>query len=48
MRIKTLLVEDNPADARLIGEMLKEGGGRQVVLKHTGRLGHGVGETRGG
>lgn len=38
MRIETLLVEDNPADARMIRELLRDGGGDQIVLTHTDRL----------
>ena len=38
MPIKTLLVEDSPADARLIQELLRQAGGRQVLLKHVDRM----------
>lgn len=38
MSIKTLLVEDSPTDVRIIRELLKQAGGRQVVLKLAGRL----------
>ena len=35
MPINVLLVEDSPADARLIHELLREAGGRQVAIEHT-------------
>lgn len=39
MLIKTLLVEDSPSDARMIQELLKQAGGREIATKHAGRLG---------
>jgi len=38
MPIKTLLVEDNPADARMIAELLVQEGGRHVVWRYASRL----------
>jgi two-component sensor histidine kinase/CheY-like chemotaxis protein len=38
MPINVLLVEDNPADVRLIAEMLRQGGGKEVTFKHAGSL----------
>jgi len=37
-RLKVLLVEDNPADARLVEELLKEESSAQISLVHAGRL----------
>lgn len=39
MLIKTLLVEDSPSDARVIQELLKQSGGREIAVKHAARLG---------
>ncbi len=39
MPIKALLVEDSPSDARLIQELLRQAGGRQILLNHTDRIG---------
>jgi PAS domain S-box-containing protein len=36
--LRVLLVEDNPADARLVEEMLKETGPTPISLVHAGRL----------
>ncbi len=36
--LTVLLVEDNPGDARLIAEMLREGGGDRYRLEHVDRL----------
>jgi PleD family two-component response regulator len=41
-KIHVLLVEDNPADARLVEEMLKEGGADDFVLKHVESLQDGL------
>lgn len=38
MAIKALLVEDSPADARIIQELLRQAGGRQVLLKRADRI----------
>ena len=38
MPIKTLLVEDSPADARLVQELLRQTGGRQIVLQYADRV----------
>jgi two-component sensor histidine kinase/FixJ family two-component response regulator len=38
MPIKALLVEDSPADVRMIQELLRQSGGRQVLLQHSGRV----------
>lgn len=40
--IKILLVEDNPGDARLIQEMLKDAGATQFELEHASRLSLGL------
>jgi len=37
--INVLLVEDNPGDARLVAEMVKEIGGRRVALTHVETVG---------
>ena len=37
--IQALLVEDSPSDARMIQELLKQAGGRQIAVKHAARLG---------
>jgi CheY-like chemotaxis protein len=39
---KILLVEDNPGDARLIREMLKESGSTEFELTHVATLGEGL------
>lgn len=41
-RVKVLLIEDNPGDARLIQEMLKETGNMQFELVHVERLSEGL------
>ncbi|HLW81450.1 MAG TPA: response regulator [Candidatus Acidoferrales bacterium] len=41
-KIRVLLVEDNPGDARLVEEMLKEGGADDFVLKHVESLQEGM------
>lgn len=41
-KIHVLLVEDNPADVRLVEEMLKEGGADDFVLKHVESLQDGL------
>ncbi len=41
-KIHVLLVEDNPGDARLIAEMLKEGGADDFALKHVASLRDGL------
>jgi len=41
-KIRVLLVEDNPGDARLVQEMLKEGGADDFALKHVESLREGV------
>jgi diguanylate cyclase (GGDEF)-like protein len=41
-RLKVLLVEDNPADARLIEEMLKDIGAMKLELEHAISLSQGV------
>lgn len=38
MPIKTLLVEDSPADARMVQELLRQTGGRQIILRHADRV----------
>jgi PAS domain S-box-containing protein len=38
MKTHVLLIEDNPGDARLVVEMLKEAGGDGIVLDHADRL----------
>src|SRR5579872_6821598 len=38
MPIKALLVEDSPSDARVIQELLRQNGGRQVVVKLADRV----------
>ena len=38
MAIKTMLIEDNPSDARLIQELLRQAGGGQIVLAHADRM----------
>jgi two-component sensor histidine kinase/DNA-binding response OmpR family regulator len=37
--IKALLVEDNPSDTRMIQELLKQAGGREIAVRHAARLG---------
>jgi serine phosphatase RsbU (regulator of sigma subunit) len=41
-QIKTLLIEDNPGDARLIAELLSEVDGHPFALEWTNRLGRGL------
>jgi two-component system cell cycle response regulator len=41
-KIYVLLVEDNPGDARLVEEMLKEGGADDFALKHVDSLQEGL------
>ena len=41
-QIKVLMIEDNPGDARLIQEMLKEIDNIQFEVKHTSRLDEGL------
>ncbi|MBF8285993.1 MAG: putative Histidine kinase, partial [Anaerolineales bacterium] len=41
-RIKLLLIEDNPGDARLIREALREAGGESFDLQHADRLATGL------
>lgn len=41
-QIKILMIEDNPGDAKLIREMLKETGNFQFDVKHTDRLDEGL------
>jgi len=38
MPIKTLLVEDSPADARIVQELLRQTAGRQIVLHYADRV----------
>lgn len=38
MPIKTLLVEDSPADARMVQELLRQTGGRQIILQYADRV----------
>ncbi len=40
--IRVLLIEDNPGDVRLIGEMLQEAKGRKIVLEHCATLTQGL------
>src|SRR4030067_1148966 len=40
--IKILLIEDNPGDARLVKEMLIEGGINHHNMKHVDRIGQGL------
>ncbi len=41
-RFKALLIDDNPADTRLVGEMLAEGGFARFDLEVSGRLAEGM------
>jgi len=41
-KIRILLIEDNPGDARLIRELLAEGGGASFFLEHADRLSTGL------
>jgi two-component sensor histidine kinase/DNA-binding response OmpR family regulator len=38
MPIKTLLVEDSPADARIVQELVRQTAGRQIVLRYADRV----------
>src|SRR5215208_1980867 len=47
-RLRALLVEDNPGDARLIREMLRDArGGAHIVLEHADRLATGLDHAAG-
>ena len=47
-RTRALLIEDNPADARLLAEVLADAGDGEVLLEHVGRLSDGVRRLRQG
>ena len=44
--MRLLLVEDNPADSRLIQEMLKDASGDAFHLRHANRLIHALAAIR--
>ena len=48
VRIRALLIEDNPDDARLIGLMLREAEGESFELRHVERLEDGLRELNNG
>ena len=48
LRIRVLLIEDNPGDARLIEMMLAEADGDSFELRHADRLEHGLRELGNG
>ena len=41
-RTRALLIEDNPADARLLAEALADSGGSELLLEHASQLSDGV------
>ena len=47
-RIRLLLIEDNPADARLIRELLREAGDRQIETQHASALAEALGALDAG
>ena len=47
-RTRALLIEDNPADARLLVEVLADPGGGDLLLEHVTRLSDGVNRLRQG
>src|SRR6185312_1253209 len=47
-RIRALLIEDNPDDARLIGLMLREADGKSFEVRHVERLEDGLRELANG
>src|SRR5437660_11370539 len=47
-RVKVLLIEDNPGDARLIQLMLEEAGSQLFEIEHVGRLEQGLKRHDGG
>src|SRR5437879_3554408 len=47
-RVKVLLIEDNPGDARLIQLMLEEAGSQLFEIEHVGRLEQGLKRLAGG
>src|SRR5262245_57157263 len=46
IRLRVLLVEDNPADARLVQELLRDAGVKTCELVHVGRLEAALGALR--